>query len=140
MYIAKYIVSPKTPTRVAAPSPRASLGRRTVCGRTEQRRPPGSRRCVKDQQVTHTHRKTTPPTPTHTRTRQEQHLKPPNEHLPQTLNNARRRRDDGACHLPRPGGWDTPSGGRLLCAGANRYKLHTHNTFTYTSTVYIHIQ
>ena len=25
--------------RVAAPSPRASLGRRTVCGRTEQRRP-----------------------------------------------------------------------------------------------------
>jgi len=25
-------------TRVAAPSPRASLGRRTVCGRTEQRR------------------------------------------------------------------------------------------------------
>ena len=27
-------------TRVAAPSPRASLGRRTVCGRTEQRRPP----------------------------------------------------------------------------------------------------
>ena len=31
---------PKKPTRVAAPSPRASLGRRTVCGRTEQRRPP----------------------------------------------------------------------------------------------------
>jgi len=30
---------PKKPTRVAAPSPRASLGRRTVCGRTEQRRP-----------------------------------------------------------------------------------------------------
>jgi len=35
----------KKPTRVAAPSPRASLGRRTVCGRTEQRRPPGSKRC-----------------------------------------------------------------------------------------------
>ena len=33
------------PTRVAAPSPRASLGRRTVCGRTEQRRPQGSKRC-----------------------------------------------------------------------------------------------
>jgi len=32
------------PTRVAAPSPRASLGRRTVCGRTEQRRPPVSKR------------------------------------------------------------------------------------------------
>ena len=33
----------KKPTRVAAPSPRASLRRRTVCGRTEQRRPPGSK-------------------------------------------------------------------------------------------------
>jgi len=31
-------------TRVAALSPRASLGRRTVCGRTEQRRPPVSKR------------------------------------------------------------------------------------------------
>jgi len=30
-------------TGVAAPSPRASLGRRTVCGRTEQRRPPVSK-------------------------------------------------------------------------------------------------
>ena len=31
----------KNPTRVAVPSPRASLGRRTVCGCTEQpRRPP----------------------------------------------------------------------------------------------------
>ena len=29
---------------MAAPSPRASLGRRTVCGRTEQRRPPVSKR------------------------------------------------------------------------------------------------
>ena len=28
---------------MAAPSPRASLGRRTVCGRTEQRRPPVSK-------------------------------------------------------------------------------------------------
>ena len=36
--------TPKKPTRVAAPSPRASLGRRTVCGRTEQRRPPVSKR------------------------------------------------------------------------------------------------
>jgi len=42
---------------------------------------------------------------THTHTRPEQHPKPPNEHPPQTLNNARRWRDDGACHLPRPGGW-----------------------------------
>ena len=31
-------------SRVAAPSPRASLGPRTVCGRTEQRRPPVSKR------------------------------------------------------------------------------------------------
>jgi len=31
-------------TGVTAPSPRASLGRRTVCGRTEQRRPPVSKR------------------------------------------------------------------------------------------------
>ena len=29
---------------MAAPSPRASLGRRPVCGRTEQRRPPVSKR------------------------------------------------------------------------------------------------
>jgi len=35
---------PEKPTRVAAPSPRANLGRRTVCGRTEQRRPPVSKR------------------------------------------------------------------------------------------------
>jgi len=33
----------KKPTRVAAPS-KASLGRCTVCGRTEQRRPPVSKR------------------------------------------------------------------------------------------------
>jgi len=39
---------------------------------------------------THTHRqRTTPPTPVHTHTRHEQHPKPPNEHLPQTLNRAR---------------------------------------------------
>jgi len=42
---------------------------------------------------TRTHRqRTTSPTPTHTRTPQEQHPKPPNEHLPQTLNKARRWR------------------------------------------------
>ena len=33
----------KKPTRVAAPSPRASLGLRTVCARTVQRRPPVSK-------------------------------------------------------------------------------------------------
>jgi len=32
-------------TRVAAPSPRAGLGRRTVCKRMEQPRPPVSKRC-----------------------------------------------------------------------------------------------
>jgi len=36
---------PTKPTRVAAPSPRASPGRRMVCGRAEQRTPPGSKRC-----------------------------------------------------------------------------------------------
>jgi len=34
------LTHPKKLTRVAAPSPRASLGRYTVCRRTEQRRPP----------------------------------------------------------------------------------------------------
>ena len=59
---------------------------------------------VKYLQVTHTHthrQRTTPPT----HTRQEQHPKPPHEHSPQTLNNARKWRDDGAYHFPRPGGW-----------------------------------
>jgi len=32
-------------SRVAAPSLRASLGRRMLCGRTEQRRPQASKRC-----------------------------------------------------------------------------------------------
>jgi len=36
------------------------------------------------------------PTGTHTRT-----TRPPNEHLPQALNNAQQWRDDGAYHLPR---------------------------------------
>jgi len=53
---------------------------------------------------TRTHRqRTTPPTPTHTHAHDENNT--PNEHLPQALNNARRCRDDGACHLPRPGEW-----------------------------------
>jgi len=38
------LVVQKETTRVAAPSPRASLGRRTVCGRTEQCRLPVSKR------------------------------------------------------------------------------------------------
>jgi len=42
----------------------------------------------------HTH---TPTENNNTRTRQEQHPKSPNEHLPQTLNSARRWRDDGGC-------------------------------------------
>ena len=54
---------------------------------------------------THTHRAiTTPQTPKRT--------PPTNEHLPQTLNNARRWRDDGACHLPRPGWWPRRSANR----------------------------
>jgi len=43
-YAVLYAILPKKPTRVAAPSSTASLGRRSVCGRTEQRRPPVSKR------------------------------------------------------------------------------------------------
>jgi len=46
----------------------------------------------------HTHTPTennTPVTDTHTR-QEQQHPKPPNEHLPQTLNNAQRSRNDGS--------------------------------------------
>ena len=57
----------------------------------------------------HTDRENTPdtvPTPTDTDTGTHTRMtRPPNEHLPQALNNAHRWRDDGACHLPRPGGW-----------------------------------
>ena len=49
-----------------------------------------------DQQVSHIHTDREQ-RPRHTHTRQEQHPTPPNEHLPQTLNSARRWRDDGAC-------------------------------------------
>jgi len=41
---ATYRSQKRSTTRVAAPSPRANLGRRTVCGRTEQRQPPVSKR------------------------------------------------------------------------------------------------
>ena len=91
------------------------------CGRSSSPQPRHERRCpVKRTGVnnrceqinrshtqTHTYTPTENNTPRHrnTRTRQEQHPKPPNEHLPQTLNSARRWRDNGACHLPRPGGW-----------------------------------
>ena len=40
-----HVYERKKPTCVAAPSPRASLVRRMVCGRTEQCRPPVSKRC-----------------------------------------------------------------------------------------------
>jgi len=47
---------------------------------------------------THTHTgREQHPRHRHTHTRHEQHPKPPNKHPPQTLNNARRWRDDGAC-------------------------------------------
>jgi len=39
---------------------------------------------------------------THTHTRQEHHPKPPNEHLTQTLNTARRWRDNGECTQQQP--------------------------------------
>ena len=53
---------------------------------------------------THTHTdREQHPRHRHTRTRQEQHPTSPNEDHIQALNDARRWRDDGACHLPRPG-------------------------------------
>jgi len=60
--------------------------------------------CVNEEGVKknrpHTHTQTpiennTPDTDTDTHTRQKQHPKRPNKHPPQTLNNARRWRDDG---------------------------------------------
>jgi len=67
--------------------------------RPSQPRPPGRWKKINR---SHTHTPTENNTPD-THTRQEQRPKPPNEHLSQTLNNARRWRDDGACHLPCPG-------------------------------------
>ena len=78
-------------------------------GATHASGQPPQRRCCSssgkkiNRSHTHTHKHTgreQHPRHRHTRTRQEQHSKPPNEH-PQTLNNARRWRDDGACHLLR---------------------------------------
>jgi len=61
-------------------------------------------RLYKDQQVTQTHTdREQHPRHRHTHAHDEDNT--PNKHLPQVLNNARRWRDDGACHLPRPGGW-----------------------------------
>ena len=51
----------------------------------------------------HTHTPTennTPDNDTHTHAHDENNTS--NEHLPQALDNARRWRDDGACHLPGP--------------------------------------
>jgi len=58
----------------------------------------------KYQHVTHTHTDREQQ-PRYTHTHDKNKPTPPNEHPPQTLNNARRWRDDGTCHLPRPGGW-----------------------------------
>ena len=64
--------------------------------------PPFYRRVLVKQSTCHTHtghtdRENTPDTGTHTRT-----TRPPNEHLPQALNNAQRWRDDGACECSIP--------------------------------------
>jgi len=75
---------------------------------------------VKDQQVTHRHRQKTKP-PTHTQDKKK--TKPPNEHPPQTLNNARRWRDDGACHIPRPDGWP-----RRIQRGRYRPRVNVNRT------------
>jgi len=59
--------------------------------------------------------------PRHRHTPAHDKEKSPNEHLPQALNNARRWRDDGACHLPRPGGCEERFG-RARCLTL-RYSL-----------------
>ena len=51
--------------------------------------PPAQKKINRSHTHTHTDREQHPRR-RHTRTRQEQHPNPPNEHLPQTLNNARR--------------------------------------------------
>jgi len=56
---------------------------------------------------THTHTPTennTPDTDTHTHDKNKT-PNPQTNSSHNTLNKARRWRDDGACHLPRPGGW-----------------------------------
>jgi len=53
---------------------------------------------------THTHRQRTPPTPTHTHDKNNT-PNPKTSTSHKTLHNARRWCDDGACHLPQPGGW-----------------------------------
>ena len=72
-------------------------------------------------------RENTPDTGAHTRT-----TRPPNEHLPQALNNAQRWREDGACHLPRPGGW--PRLQRVKNGG--KYRLWTTTIYMY---IYLYI-
>ena len=63
----------------------------------------------------------------HTHTRQEQHPKPPNEHPPQTLNNARRGRDDGACNLPRVVKEKHGVSPTMVRKKRNRSHTQTHN-------------
>jgi len=65
----------------------------------------------------HTDRENTPDTGTHTRT-----TRPPNEHLPQALINAQRWRDDGACHLPRPGDLSCERGSVLQVESCRRVR------------------
>jgi len=57
------------------------------------------------------------------------HDKTRNEHLPQALNNAQRWRDDGACHLPRPGGWPP-----LVCERAQESPLHNDYFYLWKQT------
>ena len=60
----------------------------------------GSKRSTRH---THTHPdREQHPRHQHAHTHDKNNTPPPHEHLPQTLNHARRWRDDGACHLPRP--------------------------------------
>jgi len=79
------------PRRTGHLEPDLSIGRLSVAGALWDWVP----RVCKTINRSHAHRNTdrenTPDTGTHTRT-----TRPPNEHLPQALNNAQRWRDDGA--------------------------------------------
>ena len=105
IYIYIYIrTCPSTPCARAAKCSSHS-GSRASCARISRMgRPVCEWNGVKGKQInsshTHTHRdRTTPPTPTHTHDKNNTPNPPKN--TPHTLNNARRWRDDGACHMKR---------------------------------------
>jgi len=93
------------------------LGRRSRLLRLQLRNDKSGKQINRSHTHSHTDREQYPDT----HTRQEQHPKPSNQHPPQTLNNARRWRDDGACHLPRPVGGPVNT-------HTGKPHTHTHNS------------